>query len=116
METKLLISGSSGTTYVGFLGWWTSGTSEQMKLFNLMNCWAIDTSGKLDVKQVAWTSFILDLFHWHCLFAFEKKSLPPPPKKPLFLCIKHTECGMDWRKKLKVSKKMVDEFKAKNIA
>ena len=29
MELKLLISGSSRKTYVGFLGWWTSGTSHK---------------------------------------------------------------------------------------
>ena len=49
--------GFSGKTYVRFLGKWISITSVgQMKLFNFMNCQAVETSRKLDVRQVALTS------------------------------------------------------------
>ena len=29
MEPNPLVSGSLGKTYVGFLGWWASGTSDK---------------------------------------------------------------------------------------
>ena len=35
----------------------------QMKLFNFMNCRSNDTSGKLDVWQVAWNSFLTETIY-----------------------------------------------------
>ena len=50
-----------------------------MKLFNSMNCLEIETSGRLDVKNVTWIS----LFNSNCLFAFEKNfSLHHQKKTP----------------------------------
>ena len=69
-----------------------------------MNCRVIDTSGKLDVRQVAWTSF----FNWNCLIAFEKNTFLRYQKRPLPF-MPHGD--MDWRIKLKVFKEMVDEFR-----
>ena len=52
---------------------------KQMKQFNFMNCRAIEMSGKMGVRQVAWTS----LFNCKYVYAFENLFLrhqkrPPP--------------------------------------
>ena len=78
-----------------------------------MNCQASEVSGKLDVRQVVWTSY----FNWnHCLFASNKNlslSLSITKKEPL-PCIKQTEYDMDSRIKLKIFKEMMNEFRTKN--
>ena len=58
--------------------------------FNLMNFRAVATSGKVDVRQFAWTSFLTET-----VYLLLKKILPPPSEEDPFSCIKHTECGMD---------------------
>ena len=59
IEPRILARGSSRKTYIGFR-WVDKCYVRQMKLFNFMNCREIDSSCKLDVMQVAWTSFLIE--------------------------------------------------------
>ena len=85
----LSINASSGKTYAGFLGWWTSGTSDKLHG---------------------------PLFFIEAVYLLLKKNLSLRHQNAPLLYIKHTECDMEYRAKLKVLKKIVDEFRRKNIA
>ena len=54
--TKAFDLWAVGENYFRFLDWRTGGTSKQIKLFNFMNCRAVEISGNLEVGQVAWNS------------------------------------------------------------
>ena len=110
MEQKLLISGSSGKTYIGFLGCWQVVYVRQMKLFNLMNCREL-------TRRLSWTSSKSHgpFFLIETVYLLLTKISASATKKDTLPCIKHTECDMDWRIKLKVFKKIVDEFRTENI-
>ena len=91
---------------------WDKWYVRQMELLNFMNCQASETSGKLGVRQVLWTS----LFNWNSrLLAFDKKHFLRHQKSPLF-CIKQTERAKKSRLQLKIFKEMVDEFRINNKA
>ena len=110
MEAKLLISGSPRKIYLWFLGRWASGT---LGKWNCLISWIVAEM----TRWVSWTSGKLHgpLFLIETIYLLLKKTLPLPPKKYPFLCIKHFDCDMEWRIKRKVFKKMVDEFRTKSI-
>ena len=98
VEPKLLISGSSGKTYAGFLGWWqvVRQTNKTIPSYELSGNWYVRY---LDVRQVVWTTF----FKCNCLFAFEKNlSLRHQKKTPSLVL---STPSVTWTEKQKVFKK-----------
>ena len=84
------------------------GYVRQMKLFNFTNCGEIELSGKLEVSTSC-----MELSFWLKLFICFFKKLPLCHQKNSLPCIKQTEFQIDWRIKLNVSKKILDEFRKK---
>ena len=107
MKPELSVCGSSGKIYVGFLVCQISGTSDQMKVFNSVNFWVSETSDKLHGLLFSTETLV---------YLLSIKIFPSASIKDPLPCIKHTECDMDSKSKLKVFKEIVDKFRTKSMA